>query len=702
MVLRVLHCSLVAAAISAGGCIAHAQISPDQRADETVIVRGAREAAQYTAAQSNELGYSDIDLLETPQSVQVLTRDLIEDTGALSLGELLQTVPGASNSLSRTTPFGTASLQLRGQPAVIYRDGLRDIDFSDIDQSALNNVERIDVVKGPAGLVYGTGGPGGVVNLVTKRPLDRFAANASVTLGQRDTKIFAADVSAPLGGGFGVRVTGEAERSDSFIDFSEVERDNYSIVFAYDNDGPFRGSVLYENISNQDDDAMTRVGLPTSGTITDRDVVKTDETTYLGEPAFDFTDSFGDILSLHGSYELSENWRVELAARRSTVNFDQAEIRTLGPLDLETLNAPRSRARELELEIEHYNARGVVIGAFDTGAISHEVSLGYEYFDYYLFVDNRSVSNGDVPPISVVAPTYLSAPFMTGAPFVFTTKDRTHEVFVQDVIRFGDATVTAAIRQSDTNFTDSFGLDEDLSETLYQLGGAYALSDNVSVFAGYNTGFDANSGIAADRSRTGERFDPEHFSQVEIGLKTREYAGVSGTLSLFEITREGILVADPVDAAFLVQVGEEQSTGGEIELVWRPTPALAVTGGYLYLETEITEDTDRTRIGLERPGAAQHRVSAFASYTFQDGFLRNLRLSGGVSHTGEAFASAQNQLVRPGYTLVDLGASYTIDRYRIDAILSNALDEEYYTARNEFTVNRGDPQLFRVRMTTFF
>ena len=263
----------------------------DPEATDTIVVKGTRIIESYDADETTVFGYAAIDVAEVPQSVQVLTRAFIDDTGALSIGQLLQNVPGASNTLGRTTPFGTTSLQLRGQDAAIFRDGLRDVDFSDVDQSALNNVARIDVLKGPAGLIFGTGGPGGIVNVVTKRPTEEFAAVAQITLGERDTKILAADVSVPLGRGFGLRVTGEAERLDGFVDFAETERDNYSGVLAFDDGGPFTAALIYESFENRDDDAMTRVGLPTSGTITDTDAVRIDRSTYLGEPASDFTDS---------------------------------------------------------------------------------------------------------------------------------------------------------------------------------------------------------------------------------------------------------------------------------------------------------------------------------------------------------------------------------------------------------------------------
>lgn len=669
---------------------------------ENIIVTGARDAADYSEEETETFGYAPVKLTEVPQSVQILNRTFIDDSGALSIGELMQNVPGASNALSRTVPFGTGSLLVRGQDVAIFRDGLRDIDFSDIDQSALNNVERIDVLKGPAGLVYGTGGPGGVVNIITKRPLDRFAAETRLTVGDRDTFIISGDVSVPFGAGFGVRVTAEIERSDSFINFSEVERDNFSGVIAFDRGGPFTAAVTYENFANRDDNAMTRVGLPTRGTIIDRDIVVIDRNTYLGEPSFDFTDSYGTMASAYFRYELNDAVALTAAARRTTVHFDQAEVRTLGTLDPVTLTVPRSRARQLFLDEDQYNARAFLSANLQTGPVSHDVTIGYEYFDFFLFVDNRNVPGSQVGPISVVNPVYRKEPFTPGAPSVFTETNRSHEIFVQDVARIGPVTVTGALRQVWTDFEDSFGLDSSLDQTLYQLGATWEFFPGASIFGGYNTGFNANSGIAAASNRTGDPFDPETYRQFEAGIKTDALAGVTATLALFDLTRRGILVTDPVDAAFLIQVGEERSRGIEADVVWAPVRELSVRAGYLYLDSEVTRDTDPTRLGNQRPGAARHRANVFGSYTFLTGPLTNLRLSAGATYVGEAFASLGNTIVRPDYALVDLGASYTLGRVRLDAFLSNTFDEEYFIARNDATVNVGEPRLFRVRATVSF
>ena len=408
------------------------------------------------------------------------------------------------------------------------------------------------------------------------------------------------------------------------------------------------------------------------------------------------------MLTAHLAYEINESLRVEGAARRVFVVFDQAEVRTLGPLDLETLTVPRSRARELELAEDQINLRGLVDARFATGPVAHDLTVGYERFEFDVFVANRSVPGDAVTPISVTAPVYSETPLPLGAPFVFTIGRNTHEVFAQDVARFGGTTVTAAVRHIEADFGDSFGVDEALTETLGQLGAAYALTDAVSIFAGYASGFDANAGLATERSRTGARFDPETYGQVEIGLKTGDWRGVTATASVFELTGEDILVTDPQDAAFLVQVGEERSRGFEADVLWSPIDALALRAGYLYLDAEVTEDTDPLRVGRIRPGAPEHRANLFAAYTIPAGLLAALTLTGTVTYNGEAFASVDNDLVQSDYALLDLGASYTIGRVRLDAFASNVTDERYFTARNELTVNPGDSRLVRVRAAIAF
>lgn len=691
------HLALLAAslpAVLAGPALA--QVVEPENEVEQVVVTGERAASDYTADAAVSFGFAPLAIKEIPQSIQVITRDLIVDQGALSLAELLNNnVAGASNSIGRSVPFGTASTRIRGQDVSIYRDGLRDVDFSDIDSSAMANVASIEILKGTAGLIFGTGGPGGIVNIITKRPTETFAAEVTATIGERETKILSADVSAPLGRGFGIRAVAEIERSDSFIDFSEIERDNVAFVLGYDEGGPLTARARYERHSNRDDHAMTRVGLPSVGTIQRTDIVDIDRSTYLGEPSFDFTDSYGDQTSVFLAYAVNDTLTLEAAGRRTTVNFEQADVRTLGVLSPTTLLLPRTRARMLDLESEQHNARVLARLTVPAGRFSHDISVGYEFFRFDLGFVNRNVPNAAVPRINVVNPSYLLGGLQAtlGAPVPFDQLSDSHELFAQDVVRFGDLTVTGAIRRIASEFDGA----EELDNTVYQLGAAYAVTSRLSVFAGVNSGFDANADIAADRNRDGQRFEPEEYRQVEAGIKTDVLANVTGSLSIFRLTRENILVADPLDAAFLIQAAEERSQGFEADAVWTPSPAFVLRGGYAYLDAEIVDDTNPTRIGRKRPNAPRHQANAYGAYTIQDGPLRNLRLGAGVSYFGESKASISNAVVQPSRTIANLSASYSFSRYRLDATLTNAFDEEYFFARNDAQVNAGEPRLFTLR-----
>lgn len=678
--------------------IAMAAALPAQGIEE-VTVTEKQTADRYLERSAQSAGFAAVDLREVPQSVQVLTGDFIKDTGFLSVTELLNTVPGASPSFGRSTPFSTSVAQIRGQEAVIYRDGLRDIDYSDIDTSALINIEKIEVLKGPAGIVYGTGGPGGIVNIITKKPEAERSATLQATIGTRNTRIFAGDVNMPIIDGLAVRMTGEVERSDSFIDFSEISRSNLSATIGYEPTSWLRTSLAFERMSNRDRDAMTRIGLPAAGTILPAAGIDVDRGTYLGEPSFDFRDSYGNMTTFRAELDLAEDVTFEASLRRINVTFEQAETaRNIGPLDLATATVPRDGARQLIVDVDNWLARSLIKAGFDTGAFGHQFTAGYEFFESDLLIDFDSP--GAATPQNVLTPTYDptfgSSVFDI---FLITQRDSYHEAFFQDVISYGDFTLTGGMRYVDARFESNT---DSLSTVTYQVGGTWRTTDTLSLFAGYNTGFEANAGLATSRSRTGERFDPETFAQIEAGVKTELLAGVSGTFSVFRIVRENTLVTDPLDAGFDIQTGKERSQGFETDLLWQATDGLALRFGYAFLDTEIVEDTDPTREGNERALAPQHQVSGFANYTFLTGPLTGLRLTGGVAHLDDAFTSVSNDVVQPAYTLVNFGASYRYRRYRFDFNVTNLLDEEYFVARNDIQVYPGEPRLFMLRASAEF
>jgi iron complex outermembrane recepter protein len=434
-------------------------------APNDIVVTGQITPSQYSLEEANVGGFGPIKITEIPQSVQSLSSDFIRDQGVLSIAQLISNaVPSVSGTLPRTTPFSTAFTRIRGQDALVYRDGLRDVDFADIDTSALVSIASVEVLKGPSGLLFGTGGPGGVINLVTKRPTKQAQATFTTTVGTRGVFIVSGDVSTPLGAGFGLRVTGELERSNSFIRFSEIERDNFAAVLGFDNDGPLRARLRLERQSNRDDGAMNNVGLPAVGTIRTNvngvfqidPRVQIDSDAFFGEPALDFQRSSGTIASAVVEYDLTDAIGLELAGRYTRVNFEQNNVQGLGALNPTTFILPRTRLRELDLESNQYNVRGLVRAAFDTGPLAHTLSVGAEYFQQDIVITNLEALRAGIPNIDVRAPTFLTS-FPSAREFVFNrdTKDDLVEFFIHDVVRFGEKlTLTAALRYSSSQFDD--------------------------------------------------------------------------------------------------------------------------------------------------------------------------------------------------------------------------------------------------------
>lgn len=705
--------SLIHAILAAAG--AGAEI-PDSSQPQPIVVTGTRPQTSYRAESSAIGGFSEARIAEVPQSVQVITRDLIDDQAALSIAELLGNVASASNALGRSTPFSTGFAQIRGQDASIFRDGFRDVDFADIDTSALTSVERLEILKGPAGLVYGTGGAGGIVNIVTKRPLDRFRAELTTTLGTFGTRIASADLSIPLGAGFALRATGEIERSDGFIDFSEIERDNYALALGYSN-GPLRILARFEDIQSRDDSAMTLVGLPAVGTVIRSPGLRIRRSIYLGEPNADFRRSTGSVASVFVNFDLSEALGFEVAGRRTRVNFDQTNLATLGALNTQSLLLARGRFRTLDLKSEQYNLRGLVRLKGETGPVRHDLTFGAEYFQHAITIRNIEVARAAIPAINVVNPVYLPG-FPSRSELVRNrdTDDDVEEYFVHNVMRISPGiAITAGLRHTRNRFEAEEALPaapgvraraarpgSKLNKTIYQLGATYELVPGLSAFAGFNSGFDANDELGRSESRTGDPFKPETFEQYEGGIKLDFGSTLSATLAGFILERRNILSPDPVDTSFQIQAGRERTNGFEADLVWSPSESITIRSGYAYLDAKVADSTDPLVNGKRRPNTPRHSANAYGTYRFNEGPLRNLQLGGGIVHSGSAFATLTNTTRRPAFTLVNLNASYVFDRFRLDAAVSNVFDKRYFLTRNDRSVSPGEPRLFILRGTVIF
>lgn len=203
-------------------CPVHAQVTADTEIDDPsgrdIVVTGTKTTGNFGAK-------SGIPLERLPQSVQVVTDDDIVEQGARSVGELLRSVPSANPGYSRVGAYQSFSLKVRGFLADQMRNGIRQRYYEDVDASALSNIERVELLKGPSGVLYGQSAVGGIVSIITKRPEDAPSASIAATLGSFDQKMLTFDATGGIAPGLTVRATGEIERSGTFVDFQDLDRE---------------------------------------------------------------------------------------------------------------------------------------------------------------------------------------------------------------------------------------------------------------------------------------------------------------------------------------------------------------------------------------------------------------------------------------------------------------------------------------------
>jgi iron complex outermembrane receptor protein len=241
---------------------------------ETIVVTGTK----------SEFGEkSGIALEKLPQSVQVISSEDIIARGATSVGDLLRAVPSANVGNSRVSRYQSFSLNVRGFLVDQMRNGIRQRYYEDVDASALSNVDKVEVLKGPSAVLYGQSAVGGIVSIITKKPTDSFAASGAITLGAFNQKVATLDMGGPVSETLGIRITGEIERSGTFVDFQDIDRENLAVTFNWRPSDYVSAYLVAEYVERR---TLSNPGLPVVGTVTSNGVARISRKAFLAEPEF--------------------------------------------------------------------------------------------------------------------------------------------------------------------------------------------------------------------------------------------------------------------------------------------------------------------------------------------------------------------------------------------------------------------------------
>lgn len=660
----------------------------DRDLDE-VIVTGSKFTGDFG-------GKSGIPLEKVPQSVQVVDADAISDLGAQSIGDVLRMVPSANAGYSRVGPYQSFSLKLRGYLADQMRNGIRQRYYEDVDASALSNIERIEVLKGPSGVLYGQSGVGGILSIITRQPDGQFGAQLSATVGSRSQKMITGDFRVPVTAQIGMRVTGEIERSGTFVDHQNIDRENLAFTLRYQFSDRAVAHLVTEYVERR---TQRYPGLPIEGTVAANGVGGLPRGLYLGEPTQDALASNAPLVQAWVDLKLDDNWTLTPRLQYQDFNSEFTQIRLRGAQpNRTTINRNGRWGRENDTYVI---GQLDLSGAFRTGAVEHKLLAGYEYDYERGRFTQYNLTN--VAAISVLNPVYT---FDTTGPNRVFAFDTNYDVdgsalYVQDQLALTDRwEVVGSVRHSwlkvwTRDVGTSTRIGTDVQNTIWQLGTTFALGHGLSLYGGYSTGFDIeNSGGA--RSASGAPLKPEESAQYEAGLRLSRGA-FQGSLSAFQIERVNALTADPDDPDFSLNVGRQRVRGLELQGDVQLTRDWNVTAGYALLLSKITRSNDGDQ-GMRLGDVPRNGLTLRTAYGIPQ---HALTLRAGLTHASNRLLVNGSGTLLPAYTLLDAGASLKLGSVDVDLTLANLTDKRYFTASgNAFAVMPGDPRSASLRLGT--
>lgn len=687
--------TVVAATIStllAGSVLAAAPTSQDAAlADETLTVLG--QTYRNTATKTR------LDPIETPQAISVVESETLEQRGVSSVSEALRYVPGVNTELRGGAVNRLDLFNIRGfDNYQNFYDGLL-LQYNEwnlqpqIDPVA---IEQLEVFKGPTSVLYGSMPPGGMVNLIAKRPQREAKHSVSLATGTGTLKEMTLDSTGAINDQLAYRVVGLARQKEGQAVTSEEER----YVFAPSLDWQLgERTLLNLNLYYQKDpEAGIYTTVPASGSVKSNPLGQLGSDSFLGDQNWNEYNRDVTLLGYKLSHDFNGNWQVLQNARYMDASAYQRN----------TYNAAlaadnRTLARNAYLTDEA--SKGFVIdnqlaGKVMTGPAQHNLLLGvdYQYLDArILYQDTLDYS---APAIDIFNPDHNQ---IRPDALAFSYEDRKTirqsqtGVYLQDQVRLDRLVAIGGARYDSYRMdTDSRGLylgaasqslaQIDQDNLSFRLGALYELDYGLSPYVSYAESFEPVPG--ADKS--GKAFDPSKGHQWEGGLKfLSEDMSKTATISAFHITKENALVTDP-DNVYgpKLQTGEIVSKGIELEGRADLTSRLDLALSYTRQDMEITRDT--TDLQGKTPVWVPKQMASLWSNYQAGGSLEGMRVGAGLRYVGEAQLDAANTDTVPDYLLMDMSASY--DLAALSASLkgvgaslsaSNLLNKTYYSCYDQ-------------------
>jgi len=644
-----------------------------------VVVTGEQDEG-YAPSSASTATRTDTPLRDIPQSIQVIPREVLEDQQVTRLDDALRNVSGVSQNSA--DPRGQR-FQVRGfDSANVLRDGFALTfggSFGNSGFQELANIERVEVLKGPAAILYGTGQPGGIINLVTEMPLSEPFYEFGFSVGNRGLIEPSIDLSGPLteDGRLLYRLNALYRREDYYRDF-DVPVERFFIAPTLQWNISDRTNLLI-NLEYLDDRRPADFGLVAIG---DR-VADIPLDRNLGE--LDDEQTAESIrVGYRFEHAFSENWTFKNAFNFLT--YDTIS-ETATALDLDEATGILDRFFEVsDQPTTSYELQTNLTGEFQTGPIDHQLLVGV---DLQRRNDGRpdEVFRGDfddTTELNIFNPVYGAArPALEDNPIYFTGDFRNNRlgVFLQDLITLSDNlkllggirydavwqdfTTTFLQNTAETSeFTDAFSP---------RLGIVYQPIEELSLYGSYSRSFFPNFASNVE----GDILPAEQGEQFEVGIRGEFLDGrLISNLALFNLTRQNVATTDPDNPDFSIATGEQRSRGVELDVAGEILPGWNIIANYAYIDAEITEDNDLP-VGNRLFNVPEHSFNLWTNYEIQTGDLQGLGFGLGFNFVDERFGDLDNSFTVDSYFLTNAAISYERDNWQAALNFRNLFDVNY-------------------------
>lgn len=623
-------------------------------------------------------------LRDLPASVVVVPAEALAEQGVKTMNQAMENISGVQPLMGGGYGFAD-NYTIRGLAMRFLRDGLPDGTSQNGYARSMFDVDRIEVLKGPGSALYGSGQPGGTVNVVSKAPSFKNSAELYGAIGSFNTRIGSADVTGAIGKNAAARVILGHEESDGWRDLSrKIDQAKATVLWRIDDDKSLTIDYDHRDIKIKPDNYG--IVFTAQGTLP-----SVSRETHYNSP-MNYSNQQIDRLTLSHDWFINADVSMRTAFVRDhrDLNF----LRNGGGNGANAAGVITGREiRNQQDKADFTTVQNEVVYKFGEGPVKHTLLGGIEYnktsIDTWRYTYSLSnIANVNAP---VVPETSLAGLTATQA-FDRRLSADTWSLYAQDQIALGEQfKIRGGLRQDNVDFSDKgmqSGTYREIAanKRLYSgsLGGVWQPTRDWSFYTGVSSGRFIN--IATES--TALTAEPETSAQGELGAKASLLDGKLGlNAALFTTRRDNYYVT--LTPGVSTPDGKDKSRGIEFDLTSEPIKGLNLLANWVVQKAEVTSSalasnsalgiTNRSVAGTRPAGVASQSGRLWASYTLQQGDLRGLGFGLGATYKGASYADALNLYQVPAYTVFDGAVFYKRSKWEVALNMRNLTDRVYYT-----------------------